>query len=268
MAVSKGKATKVGKNRNSVEKAAKAKKSINSLTAEGLVAALKKFQSKDELQKIRRYFKSGKGEYGEGDQFLGVKMGKVFDLAAKYSEMSIIEIGKLLSSPLHEIRAAGVSIMDKEGRSNKTSDERRKEMYDLYLKRTDAVNNWDLVDLGSPYIVGRYLFDKPRTVLHKLARSKSIWERRIAIVSTAYFLRRGETSETFRVAELLVQDKEDLIHKAVGGWIREAGKKYPEKLEAFLNIHAPDMPRTMLRIACEKLDKKQKDFYLRINEGD
>jgi 3-methyladenine DNA glycosylase AlkD len=171
------------------------------------------------------------------------------------------EIEKLLESPIHEVRAGGLSIMDKQARSKKTPESRRKELFDLYLRRTDRINNWDLVDVSCPHVVGGYLFDKPRDVLYELARSESLWERRTAIVSTSYFIRKGDVADTFRIAEMLLDDDEDLIHKATGGWLREAGKRDPERLSGFLNEHAATMPRTTLRYAIEHLDKEQRARY-------
>ncbi|MCW3119511.1 MAG: alkylation repair protein, partial [Chitinophagaceae bacterium] len=163
------------------KKTAKAQKE-QAPTAKHFIERLKNYQSPEELKKIQRYFKSGKGEYGEGDQFMGVKMGQLFALAKEFAGMPVTEIEKLLESPIHEIRAGGVSIMDKESRNKKTEDSRRKEFYDLYMKRHDRINNWDLVDLGCLHMTGSYLFDKPRNILYKLAKSKNIWERRTAIL--------------------------------------------------------------------------------------
>jgi 3-methyladenine DNA glycosylase AlkD len=156
--------------------------------------------------------------------------------------------------------------MDWQARSPKISAERRKELFDLYIKRHDRINNWDLVDRSAPYVVGGYLFDKPRAILYKLARSKNMWERRTAIVSTFYFIRKGEVDDTFKIAEMLINDKEDLIHKAAGGWLREAGKKDPKRLLSFLDKYAATMPRTFLRYAIERLDKKQREHYLRMKK--
>lgn len=172
------------------------------------------------------------------------------------------EIAKLLECPIHEVRVGAVSIMAWQARSKKISAERRKELFNLYIKRHDRINNWDLVDRSAPYVVGGYLFDKPRAILYKLARSRNIWERRTAIVSTFYFIRKGQIDDTFKIAELLLNDKEDLIHKAAGGWLREAGKKGRAKLLRFLDKHAATMPRTFLRYAIEHLDKKQREYYM------
>ena len=144
----------------------------------------------------------------------------------------------------------------------KLTEAKKKELFDLYIKRHDRINNWDLVDRSAPYVVGGYLFDKPRSLLYKLAKSKNAWEHRTAIVSTYFFIRQNDLDDTFKIAEILVNDKHDLINKAVGGWIREAGKRDKDKLLQFLDRHASTMPRVTLRFAIEKLDKKKKEFYM------
>lgn len=232
------------------------------MTAKQFVKKLEALRSATELKKIQRYFKTGEGQYGEGDKFIGVRMGQVFALAKEFMNMPPDEIEKLLESPIHEVRVGAVSIMDWQARSKKISAERRKELFDLYIKRHDRINNWDLVDRSAPYVVGGYLFDKSRAILYKLARSKNMWERRTAIVSTFYFIRKGEIDDTFKIVEMLLNDKEDLIHKAAGGWLREAGKKDPKRLLSFLDQHVATMPRTFLRYAIEHLDKKQREHYL------
>jgi 3-methyladenine DNA glycosylase AlkD len=232
------------------------------LTAKNFIERVKAMQSDVELKKIQRYFRSGEGEYGEGDVFIGVRMGQVFALAKEFMEMSLEEIGKLLKSTIHEVRVGGVSIMDFQARNKNTPEDRKRKLFDLYIKRHDRINNWDLVDRSAPYVVGRYLFDKPRNILYKLARSKNIWERRTAIVSTCYFIGKGDVDDTFKIAEMLLNDKQDLIHKAMGGWLRAAGKKDRKKLLNFLDKHATTMPRTTLRYAIEHFDKKQREHYL------
>jgi len=232
------------------------------MTAKQFIERLKAHSSPDELKKIQRYFKSGQGDYGEGDKFMGVRMGQVFALAKEFIEMPPGEIEKLLESPIHEARTGAVSIMDWQARNKKTPAARRKDLFDLYIRRHDRINNWDLVDRSAPYVVGGYLFDKPRDILYKLARSRNVWERRTAIVSTYCFIRQGDVADTFKIGELLLNDDHDLIHKATGGWLREAGKKDRPKLLRFLDKHAATMPRTALRYAVERLDKKQRDHYL------
>jgi 3-methyladenine DNA glycosylase AlkD len=234
------------------------------LNAERFVEALSAYRSEEELTKIQRYFKSDAGDYGAGDQFLGVRMGQVFDLAKTFIDMPIDQIEKLLESPLHEVRAGALSIMDKQARRKKTTADQRKALFDLYVRRMDRINNWDLVDLGCVFVVGGYLFDQPRDVLYTLARSPNLWERRTAIVSTAYFIRQGDLDETYKIAEMLLHDEQDLIHKAVGGWLREAGKQDRPRLLRFLDQHAASMPRTMLRYAIEHLDPDQRAYYLKL----
>lgn len=240
----------------------KAAKTKTPLTAKKFAERLKALQSDAELKKIQRYFKSGEGEYGAGDKFMGVKMGNLFALAKEFAGMPVKELEKLLESPIHEVRAGAISIMDKESRNKKIDAGRLEEMYKLYMRRHDRVNNWDLVDLGCLYMTGCYLFNRSHAVLYKLARSKNMWERRTAILSTCYFIRQGDVEDTFKIAELLVKDKEDLIHKATGWMLRFAGDKDRQKLKSFLDKYAATMPRTLLRYSIEKLDKKQREYYM------
>ncbi len=191
-----------------------------------------------------------------------VPMGQIFTLAKQFMDMPPTEIETLLESPSHHVRVGAVSIMDWQARNKKIGETRRKELFELYTRRHDRINNWDLVDRGAPSIVGGYLSDKPRDILYELARSQSPWERRTAIVATYYFIRQGEVDDTFKIAELLVHDPHDLVQKAVGGWVREAGKKDLHKLFCFLDEYAATMPRTMLRYAIEHLDKAQREHYL------
>jgi 3-methyladenine DNA glycosylase AlkD len=237
------------------------------ISAEQFIKKLKSFSSPEELKKIQRYFKSGPGEYGEGDKFIGVRMGQVFTLAKEFIEMPLDEIEKLLESPIHEARAGAMSIIDKQARRKKTPESRRKELFDLYIRRHDRINNWDLVDLGALYAVGSYLFDKPRDILYKLALSKNIWERRTAIVGTAYFIRQGDVADTFKIAEILLNDKHDLVHKGAGWMLRFAGEKDRQKLLAFLDRYAATMPRTLLRYSIERLDKKLRDHYMGLKKA-
>ena len=236
------------------------------LTAKEFIERLKAHQSDDELKKIQRYFKSEKGDYGYGDKFMGVKMGTLFALAKEFGEMPIKEIEKLLESPIHEVRAGAVSIMDKASRDKKISKDRLQDFFELYMRRHDRINNWDLCDLGCLYMTGSYLYDKPHDVLYKLARSKNIWERRTAILSTCYFIRQGDTSDTFKIAEILVNDKEDLVHKATGWMLRFAGTKDKKNLIGFLNKYAATMPRTLLRYSIEHFNKKDREYYMNMKK--
>jgi hypothetical protein len=227
------------------------------INAEQFVKKLKTYSSPVEQKKYQRYFK-----FDEDNVFIGVRMGQVFALAKEFIDMPPDEIEKLLESPIHEVRVGAVSIMDWLARSKKTSEERRKELFDLYIRRHDRINNWDLVDRSAPYVVGGYLADKPRKILHKLGRSKNMWERRTAIVSTGYFIRQGDVADTFKIAEILLKDDEDLIHKATGWMLRAAGGTDRQKLLSFLDKYAATMPRTALRYAIEHLDKEQREHYL------
>ena len=262
--IPKNKSRQVGKTTPASGDSAKGPLRKNS--AEAFIRTLKTMTSVAELKKIQGYFKSGEGQYAEGDIFIGVRMGQVFDLAKEFMDMDPVEIEMLLESPIHEARTGAVSIMDFQVRQKKTPESRKKELFDLYIRRHDRINNWDLVDRAAIHVIGAYLADKPRKILYKLAKSKNIWERRTAIVSTAYFLKSNDTSDTFKIAELLVKDGEDLIHKAAGGWIRQAGKSDPSALLAFLDRYASIMPRVMLRFAIEQLDAKKKAAYMYMKE--
>jgi 3-methyladenine DNA glycosylase AlkD len=199
---------------------------------------------------------------GEGDKIMGVRMGQVFALAKEFIEMPLDEIEKLLESPIHEVRVGAVSVMDFQARSKKISEGRRKELFDLYLRRHDRINTWDLVDRSAPHVVGGYLFDKPRDILYKLAGSRDTWERRTAIVSTLYLIGEGDVDDAFKIAEILLKDDQDLIHKATGWALRYAGDKDRQELLRFLDKYAASMPRTALRYAIEHFDKEQRTHYL------
>jgi 3-methyladenine DNA glycosylase AlkD len=228
------------------------------LTADRFVERLTAYRSPDQLRKYQRAFKVAEG----GEEFIGVRMGQVFALAKEFVELPPAELERLLESPIHEVRAGALSIMDKQARRRRTPEARRKELFELYLRRIDRVDNWDLVDLAAPYVVGGYLSDKPRDVLYELARSENPWERRTAIVSTGFFIRQGEVDDTFRIAELLAADNHDLVQKATGWMLREAGKRDRQRLLGFLDHHAASLPRTLLRYAIEHLDQQQRTHYL------
>jgi 3-methyladenine DNA glycosylase AlkD len=189
-------------------------------------------------------------------------MGEVFALAKEHMDMPLDEIEKLLESPIHEARVGAVSIMDFQARSKKTTEARRRELFDLYIRRHDRINSWDLVDRSAPYVVGGYLFDRPRKILYKLARSQNMPERRTAIVSTGFFIRQGDVDDTFKIAGMLINDEQDLIHKATGWMLRAAGGVDRQRLLNFLDKYAATMPRAALRYAIEHLDRKQREHYL------
>jgi 3-methyladenine DNA glycosylase AlkD len=235
------------------------------LTAKQFVKELKQFQSDDELMKHQRYFRFDPKKQPKDNYFIGVKMGNVFALGKKYRDMPVAEIETLMESPIHEVRSGAMSIMGQCAKAASCSDARRKELYELYIRRHDRINDWDLVDLAAYYVVGKYLADKPRKVLYKLARSKNMWERRSAILATAHFIMKmKQVDDTFKIAEILLEDEEDLVHKAVGWMLRTAGDKDRPRLLQFLNEHAASMPRVMLRYSIEKLEKKDREHYLKL----
>ncbi|HEV2527640.1 MAG TPA: DNA alkylation repair protein [Thermomicrobiales bacterium] len=219
--------------------------------ASTFMTRLEELATDDQREKIQRYFRTGDGEYGAGDEFIGVPMGKVFGLAKEAIDLPLNEIERLLESPIHEARAGACSVMDKRGRRKRTGTEDLAALYGLYRRRIDRINNWDLVDLAAPYVVGRYLFGQPLDTLAGLARSDNVWERRTAIYATSYAIRQGQLEPTLQVAEILVSDPHDLIRKAVGGWLREVGRKDRPALVTFLELHAATMPRTMLWYSVE-----------------
>ena len=232
------------------------------ITAAAFLERLTDLRSPEELDKIQRYFKSGAGDYGEGDVFIGVRMGQVFALSDVSLTMPIGEIEVLLESPVHEARAGAVRIMAKQSGGKRTTDDDRRALYELYLRRIDRINNWDLVDLGAWDVVGRYLLDRPRDVLHELAASADLWERRTAILATLAFVRQGQLDDTYAIAEQLLDDPQDLIQKPVGGCLREAGKQDRPRLVRFLETHAATMPRTTLRTAIEHFAPAERARFL------
>lgn len=193
---------------------------------------------------LARYFKTGKGEYGEGDVFLGLTVPQVRAIAKKHKDISLKDVEKLLQSPIHEYRLTALIILTEKALTH--------EIVDLYLRNTKYINNWDLVDLSSHEILGTWLLNKSRNMLYKLAKSKNIWERRIAIISTFTFLKEKQLSDSLNLAEILLQDEHDLMHKAVGWALREVGKRDEKALTDFLDKHHKTMPRTTLRYAIER----------------
>ena len=215
--------------------------------------ALKDKSERERIGEVTRFFRVSPSVDSSDNKFLGVRFGDIFALAKEFVEMPLSQIEVLLENPYYEVRMGAVSIMDFQARAKRTPADHRKALFDLYMRRHDRINNWDLVDRAAVYVVGSYLSDKPRDVLYKLARSRNPWERRTAIVSTYYFVRQGDVDDTFRIAELLVTDEHDLVQKAVGSWLREAGKKDQKRLLVFLKTHSTSMSRPMLRYAVEKL---------------
>lgn len=235
---------------------------MSELGAASFIDALTALATPQDAAQLQRYFKTAPGEYGEGDTFIGVRMGTVFSLAKQSLGMPLDDLERLLESDIHEVRAGALTIMNEEAKRKKTTDARRRDLFELYLRRHDRINNWDLVDVACRYVVGVYLFDRPRDVLYDLARSDDLWERRTAIVSTWYFIRAGQTDDAIAISTMLLDDREDLIHKATGWMLRYTGDVDMPVLTAFLDAHAATMPRTALRYAIEKLDVETRQHYL------
>lgn len=207
------------------------------------------------------YFKTGKGQYGEGDVFWGLTVPECRKIAIKYGNLSEAELALLLKNKVHEIRLVGILALVHEYKNGAKKE--KKKIVDFYLKNTRYINNWDLVDLSAHKILGEYFFNKNRNILLKLARSKNLWEQRISIISTFAFIRKGEIEWSIKLAKMFLDHKHDLIHKAVGWMIREVGKKNEKELRKFLDANLSKMPRTMLRYAIEKFPENLRKEYLR-----
>jgi 3-methyladenine DNA glycosylase AlkD len=229
-------------------------------TAGQMVRALRAEADPSRVAVLQRFFRTQPGQYAEGDRFIGVTVPAIRGLTRRFSNAPLQEIDALLHSPIHEARLLALLLMV---RGFRAGDERqRRRIYDLYLARTSRINNWDLVDSSAPQIVGAWLADRSRAPLRKLARSESLWERRMAIIATHYFVRHADVTDTFRIAEILIDDRHDLIHKAVGWMLREAGKRRPRAERRFLASRHLRMPRTMLRYAIEKFPERERRAYL------
>ncbi|MCX5708258.1 MAG: DNA alkylation repair protein [Candidatus Omnitrophica bacterium] len=233
---------------------------MNSLNV--IKKALRRSASREKARILQRFFKTGPGEYAEGDKFIGVKVPDTRKIAREHQYLKVKDLLVLLKSRVHEERLLSLLILISQ--FEKANEQGKAGIYRLYLHNTRNINNWDLVDLSAPQIVGAYLADKDKKPLYRLARSKSLWERRIAIIATFNFIKDNDFKETLILAEMLLGDKEDLIHKAVGWMLREVGKREQEKLERFLNGYTPQMPRTMLRYAIERFSERKKSHYLTI----
>lgn len=205
--------------------------------------------------KAAMYFKTGKGQYAEKDKFIGVRVPDIRKIANKYKAIPLDDIAELLRSGINEVRRLGLIILVMQFQKRNIEEKTRRHIFQFYLTHVKSVNNWNLVDGSAHHIVGAYLFDKDTDLLFDFASSDNMWKRRIAIVATWYFIRQGETDLTFKLAEKLLQDDHDLMHKATGWMLREAGKKNEARLVEFLQKHEPAMPRTMYRYAIERLDR-------------
>ena len=230
------------------------------ITAKEISKCLQKMGDKEDARFLQGFFKTGVGQYGEGDIFLGIRVPELRKLAKEYNNLPTKEILSLLKSPYHEVRLfALISLVNAFAKGDETI---QKQIYNLYLTNTRYINNWDLVDLSAPNIVGAYLLTKNRKPLYQLAKSKSLWERRIAVLATFYFIKNNQFTDSLKIAAILLQDKEDLIHKAAGWMLREVGKRDIACAESFLQKHCQIMPRTMLRYAIERFTPAKRRKYM------
>jgi len=228
-------------------------------------------KARDEIQALAnkeiakhslRFFKTSKGEYGYGDVFLGVRTPQIRLIAKKYIDISTADMKMIIKSKYHEERLLGLIILV--NKYSKAKDEKvRNQLYKIYVSSFKYVNNWDLVDVTCPHVIGKHLMNKERSILYSWAKSNDLWTKRIAIVSTHWFIRKNDLDDTFKIAEILLNDEHDLIHKAVGWMLREAGKRDLEKEEIFLKKHYKSMPRTMLRYSIEKFPEPKRQKYLK-----
>lgn len=225
---------------------------INSLKQD-----LTNLKNPEKAKILQRFFKTKKGEYGEGDRFLGVIVPNQRKVAQKYPNLKLNQIQTLLNSNIHEHRLTSLFILINQYKNNK------KQIANFYLKNTKNINNWDLVDSSAPKILGNYLLNRNKEILYKLAKSKNLWERRISIISTLEFIKNNQFNDTTKLSKILLKDKHDLIQKAVGWMLREMGKRDIKLLQNFLNKYHKQMPRTMLRYAIEKLNKDKRVYYLK-----
>ncbi len=231
------------------------------MIAQDIQKRLKKIGNPEQAAISRKFFKTGPGEYGEGDIFLGVKVPVLRKLAKEYLDLSLNNVKTILESKYHEERLVSLFIMVDQ--FSKGDQKKKKNIFELYLKSTRFINNWDLVDSSAHHIVGPYLMDRSKAPLYELAQSEILWERRIAIMSTFHYIKNDNFTDTLKIAGMLLCDKEDLIHKAVGWMLREIGKRHLQSEETFLKKHYHNMPRTMLRYAIEKFPEPKRKRYLK-----
>jgi 3-methyladenine DNA glycosylase AlkD len=232
------------------------------MTAKEIHRELETYSTPEKRAFLPYFFKTGKGQYGEGDKFLGVVVPDIRKVAKKYEDLSSGELTGLLNNEYHECRLCALLILVEAFRKTK-EEKKRKEIVDFYLSHTHRINNWDLVDLSAKDIVGEYLADKDRDILYKLADSSLLWDQRIAILATFAFIRRNDHTDILALSEKLLHHKHDLMHKAIGWMLRETGKKNKELLIGFLDTHYKEMPRTMLRYSIEKLTPEERAFYMK-----
>lgn len=231
------------------------------MTAKEIQQELEMYIDPVKKEYLPKFFKTGKGQYGEGDKFLGIVVPNVRLVAKKHREESLETVKELMRSEFHECRLCGLFILVE--RFKKSDEKDRKEIYEFYLSQTERINNWDLVDLSASYIVGEYLKDKSREPLYRLAESELLWEQRIAVVSTYAFIKNSDFTDIYALAEKLLTHEHDLMRKAIGWMLREAGKRNKDLLVTFLEKYCLVMPRTMLRYAIEKFPEEERKYYMR-----
>ncbi len=231
------------------------------LTYKNLIADMMALANPVKAKLLAGFFKTGPGQYGAGDVFLGVMVPQSRDVAKNYTSLALADLQKLLNSKIHEIRLAALFVLLK--KYQLVEDSKREVIIKFYLKNSKNINNWDLVDLSAPKILGDYLLTRPRQILDELSKSESLWERRIAVLATFAFIKNNDFADALRLAKSLINDKHDLMHKAVGWMLREIGKREKKVLLNFLNLNYKKMPRTMLRYAIEKFTAAERAKYLK-----
>ncbi len=226
---------------------------------------IKKFEDSKQAKISQRFFKTGKGEYGEGDKFLGIKVPILRKIAKNYTNLDLGGLSKLMKSKIHEYRFVALVILINKFNKCGSPGDPRKEIFEFYLDNLEkgSINNWDLVDVSAPHIIGKYLLDKDRKILYKLTKSKNLWEKRVAIISTFAFIREKQFKDILKISKILLNDEHDLIHKAVGWMLREVGKKDQKLEEKFLKQNYKKIPRTTLRYAIERFPEDLRQKYLK-----
>lgn len=231
------------------------------ITASQIRAALHKHADPRQASILRRFFKTGPGEYGEGDIFIGIKVPQMRSVARAFRLAPMNAVKELLKSPIHEERLLALVLLVEQ--YDKGDEKQRTTIFNVYIRHTKYINNWDLVDISAPHIVGRHLEARDRSMLVRLSQSPSLWERRIGIMATFWFIKKGDFSDVLMISEILLKDRNDLIHKAVGWMLRETGKRDSSVEEEFLKKHYKEMPRTMLRYAIERFPETKRQAYLK-----
>lgn len=228
-----------------------------------LINELNSLKNPEQAKNLQRFFKTGKREYGEGDIFIGIKVPVQRNIAKKYIDLSFSDLQNLLNNKIHEYRMIALIILINKYKKSKRNKLRQREIFEFYLKNTSRINNWDLVDISAPSIIGDFSSIEGTEILKFLSKSKNMWERRIAILSTYSFIKKRIYGETLSIADILIKDEQDLIHKAVGWMLREIGKRNKDVLEIFLKERYKEMPRTMLRYAIERFPEERRKAYLK-----